>query len=267
MTTKLPRRVRLASSSATMRNRSPAFSPTALGTAYENATRAFLSRPPFSIHGLLNVGGAGDGGVDLRGRWTWQPPPPPPPPFPRLGGHAVGFLNLANGASPHTLSAHDQRVPVDNGARLQTWDVLVQCKAEKEHLGPAVVRQLEGSILADLARRNPPRRSLAPPQTTTTTTTTVPGARDTAPIGILVGLSGFSRAAILHAQTSAVPIVLAHLSIQDIPQMIATRGERDIGASLVSASVNKAFRRLIQAAFPLPNEAGSVSDGGEPSCA
>ncbi|KWU44505.1 hypothetical protein RHOSPDRAFT_33832 [Rhodotorula sp. JG-1b] len=245
-----------------MRNRSPAFSPTALGSAYENATRAFLSRPPFSIHGLLSVGGAGDGGVDLRGRWTWQPPPPSP--FPRLGGHAVGFLNLANGASPHTLSAHDKREPVDDEARLQTWDVLVQCKAEKEHLGPAVVRQLEGSILTDLARRNPPRRSLAPPQTTTTT---VPGGRDTAPIGILVGLSGFSRAAILHAQTSAVPIVLAHLSIQNIPQMIATRGESDIGASLVSASVNKAFRRLIQAAFPLPNEAGSVSDGGESSCA
>lgn len=254
MTTKLPR-ARAAASSVTRRTPSPAFSPTALGTAYENATRAFLSQPPFSIHGLLNVGGAGDGGVDLRGRWTWQPPPPPL----RLGGHPAGFLNLANGASPHTLSARDQQEPVDNEARSQTWDVLVQCKAEKEHLGPAIVRQLEGSILADLARRNPPRRSLAPPPTPLA----VPGGRDTAPIGILVGMSGFSRAAILHAQTSAVPIVLAHLTIRDIPQMIATRGERDVGVSLVSASVNKAFRGLIEGAFS--READSVSDGGESS--
>jgi hypothetical protein len=264
MTTKLPR---ARSASSGVRNRSPALSPTALGTAYENATRAFLSQPPFSIHGLLNVGGAGDGGVDLRGRWTWQPPPPP---FPRQGDRDVGFLNLANGASPHTLSARDQRGPVDNEPRLQTWDVLVQCKAEKDHLGPAIVRQLEGSILADLARRNPPRRSLAPPPPPTT----VPGGRDTAaPIGILVGLSGFSRAAILHAQTSALPIVLAHLTIRDVQQLVATRGERerdDFGrgaATLVSASVNKAFRRLVEGAFPLPYEAGSVSNGGESSCA
>lgn len=254
MTTKLPRKARTAASSATMRNRNPAFSPTALGTAYENATRTFLSQPPFSIHGLLNVGGAGDGGVDLRGRWTWQPP------HPRLGAATTaGFLNLANGASPHTLSPRQEHPERTSPLALlqQTWGVLVQCKAEKEHLGPAIVRQLEGSILADLARRNPPRRSLAPPPPVPScSTTTVPQGRDTAPIGILVGLSGFSQAAILHAQTSAVPIVLAHLSIRDIPQMVASRGEGDIGASLVSASVNKAFRRLIEAAFP--QEAGSV---------
>ncbi|GAA5964313.1 hypothetical protein JCM8115_006066 [Rhodotorula mucilaginosa] len=264
MMTKLPR---ARSASSGVRNRSPALSPTALGTAYENATRAFLSQPPFSIHGLLNVGGAGDGGVDLRGRWTWQPP--------RQGDRDIGFLNLANGASPHPLSARDQRGPVDNEPRLQTWDVLVQCKAEKDHLGPAIVRQLEGSILADVARRNPPRRSLAPPPPPTT----VPGGRDTAaPIGILVGLSGFSRAAILHAQTSALPIVLAHLSIRNLQQqqqqqLVATGRERERGdvgrgaATLVSASVNKAFRRLVEGAFPLPDEAGSVSNGGESSCA
>ncbi|GAA5873810.1 hypothetical protein JCM3774_000690 [Rhodotorula dairenensis] len=231
-------------------------STTALGTAYENATSEFLARPPFSIQRLLNVGGAGDGGVDLRGRWTWT----------RRAllqetsqgtqqlGPRGGLLDLFNGAIPcDRLLAGD---PERSGARRETWDVLVQCKAERDRLGPAVVRELEGSILADLARRNRPHRAraLAPPPPPMAS---VPGAlvRDSAaataaPIGVLVGLSGFSPAAIMHAQTSAVPLVLVHLRVDDLASMVAKRGKESTeGLSLLSASVNKALRRLVDAAF------------------
>lgn len=77
------------------------------------------------------------------------------------------------------------------------------------------------------------------------------GARDSAPgpIGVLVGLSGFSPAAITHAQTSALPIVLAHLRVDDLDRMVAMRGKNVTSVSLVSASVNKALRRLVEAAF------------------
>jgi hypothetical protein len=57
---------------------------------------------------LTQVGGAGDGGVDLRGWWT----------IPKLGSTSMS-----------------------EGRRLR---VLGQCKAERKALGPRVVRELEG---------------------------------------------------------------------------------------------------------------------------
>ncbi|GAA5992199.1 hypothetical protein JCM10908_001814 [Rhodotorula pacifica] len=224
-------------------------STTALGTAYENATKLFLSRPPFSIRGLLNVGGAGDGGVDLRGRWTWTAGAAAATSRPGASSDTTspctprgGLLDLPGGARPTLLPPLGQSED-DQQLRTRTWDVLVQCKAEKDRLGPSIVRELEGSILADLARRNRPSlssRSLAPPS---------PGAAaGSAPIGVLVGLSGFSEAAIRHAQTSAIPLVLAHLRVTDLREMVATRG-REGDVSLVSASVNKAMKRLVEDAF------------------
>jgi hypothetical protein len=57
---------------------------------------------------LTQVGGAGDGGVDLRGWWT----------IPKLGSTSMS-----------------------EGRRLR---VLGQCKAERKALGPRIVRELEG---------------------------------------------------------------------------------------------------------------------------
>jgi hypothetical protein len=60
---------------------------------------------------MTQVGGAGDGGVDLRGWWT----------IPRTGSEGSTSTN--------------------NSRRLR---VLGQCKAERKALGPRIVRELEG---------------------------------------------------------------------------------------------------------------------------
>lgn len=207
-------------------------STTALGTAYELATSRTLARLPFSIARLVNVGGAGDGGVDLRGRWTWSVDPTAPPPR--------GLLHLPNGAAPSaTESARGQE-----GQGRTTWDVLVQCKAEKSPVGPSPVRELEGSVLAELARTR--RRS------PTLSIVSNSGQSDgPAPhlIGILVAMNGFSAAALAHAQTSTIPLVMVHLAVGDVAEMVRARGKH--GALLLrSASVNKALRNLVTSAFP-----------------
>jgi hypothetical protein len=60
---------------------------------------------------LTQVGGAGDGGVDLRGWWS----------VPKLGSSSTSTSG--------------------EGRRLR---VLGQCKAERKALGPRIVRELEG---------------------------------------------------------------------------------------------------------------------------
>lgn len=64
---------------------------------------------------LTQVGGAGDGGVDLRGWWN----------VPKIGSPSSSTLTLRS----------------DHTRRLR---VLGQCKAERKALGPRIVRELEG---------------------------------------------------------------------------------------------------------------------------
>lgn len=94
----------------------------------------------------------------------------------------------------------------DGGVDLAGWwaiqgagrlRVLVQCKAEAKKAGPAYVRELEGTVVRAAWDR------------------TVPGrAHDTAamPVGVLASVSGFSRAALIHAQSSRAPLALIHLA-------------------------------------------------------
>ena len=80
-----------------------------IGRAFELHCLKFLQA---QLHmSLTQVGGAGDGGVDLRGWWS----------IPKFG-------------SSSTAPSSDWR-------RLR---VLGQCKAERKALGPRTVRELEG---------------------------------------------------------------------------------------------------------------------------
>lgn len=211
-----------AASAAGKVGRSSRTSTVALGTAYEHAARRALARPPFHLTSLLNVGGAGDGGVDLRGRWTWSRTPAP---------SAGGLLDLANGVKPYAGPPH-----ASDTLDLARWDALVQCKAERDRVGPATVRELEGAVLAAVAR------------STRSPTISGPAATPTSPIGILVAMNGFSAAALQHAQTSAIPLVLAHLAVRDVDDMVRTRG-RQGDYSVVNASINRALRSLVEQAF------------------
>ncbi|ODN78479.1 hypothetical protein L202_04113 [Cryptococcus amylolentus CBS 6039] len=81
-----------------------------VGTAFEKHALAFLTAS--MSMSVRRVGGAGDGGVDLKG-WWWVPAD----------------------ASSDT---------VDIRGKARRLRVIAQCKAEKKSVGPRAVRELEG---------------------------------------------------------------------------------------------------------------------------
>lgn len=92
-------------------------SPRDIGLAFETHALRFLNS---TLHtSLSHVGGAGDGGVDLRGFW-W---------LPRSSGIAAPALNPKGVPYLRKITPHR---------------LLAQCKAEKRVLGPRAVRELEG---------------------------------------------------------------------------------------------------------------------------
>lgn len=91
-----------------------------IGRAFELHCLRFLNEQLYMA--LTQVGGAGDGGVDLRGWWTVPSRPSVTP--------ATGDVG---GAGPSNLEGRTRRIRI-----------LGQCKAERRALGPRAVRELEG---------------------------------------------------------------------------------------------------------------------------
>lgn len=106
-------------------------STTEIGTAFEKHSQRYLNH---HLHmSLRRVGGAGDGGVDLRGSW-YVPPD-----------------TLGAGPSRRRASSTSLDSPVGGGeaSGREAWRrlrVVAQCKAEKKGLGPRAVRELEGVV-------------------------------------------------------------------------------------------------------------------------
>lgn len=127
----MPPRARLRSLASTA-------STHALGVAFEIASLDFLRKAPLSLQ-LAHVGGAGDGGIDLRG-W-WVPP---------------SFLNhvLAPNGEAREKTATFERGP---------YKVICQCKAETRKLGPRALRELEGTVIAhdELHKETKPTPTIA----------------------------------------------------------------------------------------------------------
>ncbi|WVR08110.1 hypothetical protein IAU60_005156 [Kwoniella sp. DSM 27419] len=160
-----------------------------VGTAFELRALRYLNE---GLHmSLKRVGGAGDGGIDLRG-WWW---------LPRMG---IGGARGAHDVSPNTSedAANEWESVQAGGYRhLRRVRVITQCKAEKKTLGPRNVRELEG-VMSGLMRR-----SSGSPETLAVDS---PGDLDQA-IAILVSQSGFSKNSMVHATASQVPLMLVHL--------------------------------------------------------
>lgn len=153
----------------------------AVGTAFEKYALAFLNS---SLHMLLRrVGGAGDGGVDLRGEW-WVPRPPPKKvpwrakqraKFAASGQDAEAADVAEDGAGeerqpdqisgdrasvgpippppPRAVTRHEIVEPPGmtlkgepNRRKITPIAVWVQCKAAQVVLGPGVVRELDGVL-------------------------------------------------------------------------------------------------------------------------
>lgn len=128
---------------------------------------------------LRHVGGKGDGGIDLQG-WWWLPSA-------CFNPSAISTTSLG---------------PLDR-ARVR---VAAQCKAEEKKVGPNYVRELEGVVL---------RNSFAHPPGILDTQKAYNSTADVM-VGLLVSASPFTRASLLHAHSSPVPLMLLHLPQQRV---------------------------------------------------
>ena len=179
----------------------------ARGTAFENVCLGALQR--WMGMRLYRTGGAGDRGMDLCGWWA---------PSQALGRGAPGASSAPS------------------AERLR---VIVQCKAEAKRVGPAVVRELEGTLIRASWDRLAPHggEPAASPEKDDCTAVCSQEAdwRDGTPqsasgpvgdayspasaadaplVGILASASGFSKQALLHARSSRLPLALVHF-VQD----------------------------------------------------
>ncbi|SCV69389.1 BQ2448_2409 [Microbotryum intermedium] len=98
-------------------------STVALGTAYELATRQFLSQPPLSLHSLLRIGGSNDKGIDLRGFFYTLPRP------------TSSLVETDETSTRSPARRPKRRLPV-----------IIQCKAVSKPLPPSIIREFEGVL-------------------------------------------------------------------------------------------------------------------------
>ncbi|CDO75003.1 hypothetical protein BN946_scf184965.g5 [Trametes cinnabarina] len=126
---------------------------------------------------LRRVGGKGDGGIDLQG-WWWLP---------------VECLSLALSSSSILDSC---------GAMRRRIRVIAQCKAEEKKIGPRYIRELEGTVLRHST--NPMRmQTNLPPQSGDPTWDAL--------VGMFISISPFTKASLLLAYSSPIPLALLHL--------------------------------------------------------
>jgi hypothetical protein len=145
---------------------------------------------------LRRVGGAGDGGVDLRG-WWWIP------------ADAAGEGSDTSGDTSGIEGEIGRVGGKGEYAGVRRVRVVGQCKAERKSLGPRALRELEG-VMAHLRGEHAP--ALLPPEDLLMTLGSTKGKeREADLIAVLLSQSGFSRNAMTHAARSGTPLMLVHL--------------------------------------------------------
>lgn len=139
---------------------------------------------------LTQVGGAGDGGVDLRGWWNVPSPPRSSP---------TSTDGSRSSAGPSRSVEGERR-------RIR---VLGQCKAERKALGPRAVRELEG-VMAH--QRGTSVSVICGDRVALSHAEGVFAGQDVPDsIAVLLSQSGFSAKAMIHATRSSTPLLLVHL--------------------------------------------------------
>ncbi|OCF73281.1 hypothetical protein I204_06512 [Kwoniella mangroviensis CBS 8886] len=149
-----------------------------VGTSFEKHALRYLND---QLHmDLRRVGGAGDGGIDLRG-WWWLP--------------------------RSTLKKTAPLVEDIRRVRL-----IAQCKAEKKSLGPRNVRELEG-VMGNLRYRSHTFSSSSLSLSSSSSTSDNPLNPDEDPndIAILISQSGFTKSTMIYSTSSNIPLMLIHL--------------------------------------------------------
>ncbi|KAI0777303.1 hypothetical protein BD413DRAFT_175489 [Trametes elegans] len=127
---------------------------------------------------LQRVGGRGDGGIDLQG-WWWLPPV------------CLERVDTSSGDQSGSLGQARRRLRV-----------VAQCKAEEKKIGPRYIRELEGTVLRHAA--HPPLLEHG---------RHVSGAQG-ALVGLFISISPFTKASVLQAYSSPIPLALLHLPEQ-----------------------------------------------------
>ncbi|WWC92746.1 uncharacterized protein L201_007705 [Kwoniella dendrophila CBS 6074] len=168
-----------------------------IGTSFEKHVSDYLNNELYM--NLRRIGGANDGGIDLKG-WWWLPKPKY-----KFGPQSQSQIQI---------QSQNRSSDIENLKRIR---VIVQCKAEKKSLGPRAIRELEG-VMNNLNYRN--NRLL----TSSTESLSFELSQDKNllqeeeerlnikdSIGILCSQSGFTKQTMLYSTSSNIPLMLIHL--------------------------------------------------------
>ncbi|KAI5122004.1 hypothetical protein M0805_001836 [Coniferiporia weirii] len=133
---------------------------------------------------LRRVGGKNDGGVDLIG-WWWLPL--------RSASLTPALLGPHQGADAQ--GGDLENATTDSaGIPRRRVRVVAQCKAERKKLGPNYVRELEGVLHRQQHLHD-----------------TDAGRSAVSTVALLVSESAFTKATLLRAMSSTLPLLLLHL--------------------------------------------------------
>ena len=153
---------------------------------------------------LRHVGGKSDGGVDLQG-WWWVP---------------TSDLNIPASRRPGENEDGGGEERAEWSVPRKRIRVFAQCKAEKKKMGPHYVRELEG-VLHRYRHRDVNYADASPSSSFPSGSTPIPSpssqehisSRQNVPpiVGVLISQSAFTKSALLHATSSAMPFLLLHL--------------------------------------------------------
>ncbi|KZT10372.1 uncharacterized protein LAESUDRAFT_615257, partial [Laetiporus sulphureus 93-53] len=172
------------------------------GTIFENRSLA-LAEEHLSMS-LKRVGGSNDGGIDLLG-WWWLP-------------------STSDGSAQSRALSERKR-----------YRIVAQCKDEKIKMGPKYLRELEGVLYRYLAVSRKGQAQVPSPDVLTVDEDEAKSfsnswtfASDPV-VGVLISSSPFTKATLLRANSSPLPLVLLHIprefSYDPAPQELASSDE------------------------------------------
>ncbi|WVF68502.1 hypothetical protein IAT40_003269 [Kwoniella sp. CBS 6097] len=173
-----------------------------IGTTFENHALRYLNDGLYM--NVRRVGGAGDGGIDLRG-WWWLPRP-----------RSTTPITSSSSSSSSSPTSTGMSMSMEDVRRVK---VVAQCKAEKKALGPRAIREMEG-VMAGLAFRLAQHQNRTQSNDIATASTNDDSSEDDTDINdeeveptiaVLISQSGFTKSTMAQATASGTPLMLIHL--------------------------------------------------------